>query len=154
MGGTAVQHTVVGTADAIFGESFKGVAQPPLASVAGPDPKSSTNVAFTRDQAWTNCSDLSQPGISPIVNYLASLPWHPKPNCDPGNFYMINNLSPGFLPNGNIDSASIVTRSKVPPSGLRTIGDALNEKKISWAYYGGGYNAARRGGQSLAQPAG
>jgi phospholipase C len=144
MGGTAVQHTMLGTADAIFWETFSGVTQPPLASVADPDPKSSTNAAFQRDQAWTNCSDLSQPGISPIVNYLASLPWHPKPNCDPGHFYMINNLSPGFLPNGNIDAANIVTGSKVPPSGLRTVGDALSEKKISWAYFGGGYNAAVR----------
>src|ERR1700757_942047 len=40
--------------------------------------------------------------------------------------------------------ANIVTGSKVPPSGLRTIGDALNEKGISWAYYGGGYDAAVR----------
>ena len=30
----------------------------------------------------------------------------------------------------------------MPPSNLRTIGDALNEAQISWAYYGGGYNAA------------
>ena len=93
---------------------------------------------------WTNCSDVTQPGIAPIVNYLASLPWHPAPNCASGRFYMINNMSPGFLPNGNIDTANIVTGSKVPPSSLRTIGDALNEKKISWAYYGGGYNAAVR----------
>ncbi len=144
MGGTAVQHTMLGTADAIFWEAFNGVSQPPVASVADPDPQSATNVAFQRDKAWTNCSDHNQPGISAIVNYLATLPWHPSPNCDPGHFYMINNLSPGFLPNGNVDSANIVTGSKVPPSGLRTIGDALNEQGISWAYYGGGYNAAVR----------
>lgn len=144
MGGTLVQHIVLGTADAIFWETFGGMTQPPLASVADPDPKSSSDVAFTRDQTWTNCSDLSQPGITPIVNYLASLPWHPKPNCDSGHFYAINNMSPGFLPNGTIDSANILAGSKIPPSGLRTIGDALNEKKISWAYYGGGYNAAVR----------
>ena len=74
MGGTAVQHIMLGTADAIFWETFSGVTQPPLASVADPDPTSPTNAAFTRDQNWTNCSDLSQPGISPIVNYLATLP--------------------------------------------------------------------------------
>jgi phospholipase C len=78
------------------------------------------------------------------VNYLASLPWHPAPNCAAGRFYMINNMSPGFLPNGNVDAASILAGSKVPPSSLRTIGDALNEKGITWAYYGGGYNAAVR----------
>src|SRR5262249_9106313 len=41
-------------------------------------------------------------------------------------------------------AANIVTGNKVPPSGLRTIGDALNEKNISWAYFGGGFNAAVR----------
>jgi len=144
MGGTAVQHVMIGTADAIFWETFNGVTQPPLASIADPDPKSATDVSFQRDKQWTNCSDLGQPGIAAIVNYLATLPWHPSPNCDPGHFYMINNLSPGFLPNGAIDGPNIVTGSKVPPSGLRTIGDALNEKNISWAYFGGGFNAAVR----------
>jgi phospholipase C len=144
MGGTAVQHIMIGTADAIPWDTFQGVTQPPTAKVADPDPKSSKDVSFQRDQAWTNCSDLTQPGIPAIVNYLATLPWHPSPNCESGLFYMINNLSPGFLPNGNIDAASILAGSKVPPSSLRTIGDALNEKKISWAYYGGGYNAAVR----------
>jgi phospholipase C len=144
MGGTLIQHTMLGTADEIFWETFQGVAQPPVASVADPDPKSSTNAAFQRDKTWTNCSDLTQPGIAPIVAYLASLPWHPPSKCEAGHFYAINNMSPGFLPNGNIDAASILTGGKIPPSTLRTIGDALNEKGISWAYYGGGYDAAVR----------
>src|SRR5262249_30744100 len=62
----------------------------------------------------------------------------------PGRFYMINNMSPGFLPNGTVDATNILSGAKVPPSTLRTIGDALNEKGISWAYYGGGFNAAVR----------
>jgi len=144
MGGTAVQHQMIGTADDIFWETFQGVSQPPTASVADPDPQLPTNVAFQRDKQWTNCSDVTQPGIAPIVAYLASLPWHPSPNCAPGHFYMINNLSPGFLPNGTVDSTNIVSGAKVPPSTLRNIGDALNENEISWAYYGGGYNAAVR----------
>jgi phospholipase C len=144
MGGTAVQHQMIGTADAIFWQTFQGESQPPIASVANPDPKSPTDAGFTSDKAWTNCSDVTQPGIAPIVEYLASLPWHPSPNCADGHFYMINNLSPGFLPNGSVDAANILTGAKVPPSGLRNIGDALNEKGISWAYYGGGYDAAVR----------
>src|SRR5262249_58861092 len=135
---------VSGRADDVVGETSQGVSQPPLASVADPDPKSATDVAFQRDKQWTNCSDLTQPGIAPIVGYLASLPWHPSPNCAPGHFYMINNLSPGFLPNGTIDTANILSGAAVPPSTLRNIGDALNERGISWAYYGGGYNAAVR----------
>jgi phospholipase C len=144
MGGTAVQHQMIGTADDVYWETFEAVTQPPTASVADPDPKSATNAAFQRDKTWTNCSDVNQPGIAPIVAYLASLPWHPSPNCDPGHFYMINNMSPGFLPNGSIDATNILSGSKVPPSTLRTIGDALTEKGISWAYYGGGYDAAVR----------
>ena len=81
--------------------------------------------------------------LTPVKMLAAStVPWHPSPSCDPGKYYMINNLSPGFLPNGAVDSTSILSGAKVPPSNLRTIGDALNDKNISWAYYGGGYNAA------------
>jgi phospholipase C len=149
MGGTAVQHTMIGAADVIPWEKFHGVGQPPLASIADPDPKSSSNVAFQRDKTWTNCSDPTQPGIPAIRNYLNTLPWLQNrsagaTNCAPGEFYMINNMSPGYLPNGKIDSANILSGAKVPPSSLRTIGDALNEKGISWAYYGGGYDAAVR----------
>jgi phospholipase C len=144
MGGTAVQHIMLGSADAIPWDTFQGVAQPPAASVADPDPKSATNAAFQRDKAWTNCSDASQPGIAAIENYLASLPWHPAPNCAAGRYYMINNLSPGFLPNGSVDATSVLAGGKVPPSSLRTVGDALSQRGISWAYYGGGYDAAVR----------
>jgi phospholipase C len=55
---------------------------------------------------------------------------------------MLNNTSPGFLPNGAVDTAGITAGTSIPPSSVRTIGDALNEKNISWAYYGGAYNAA------------
>jgi acid phosphatase len=149
MGGTAVQHIMLGTADAIPWDTFAGQSAPPLASIANPNPKipgsgPSATVAFTVDGNWTNCSDITQPGIAPIVNYLKTLPWNPAPNCANGAYYMINNMSPGFKPNGVIDSASILAGAKVPPSSLRTIGDALNEKGISWAYYGGGYDAAVR----------
>jgi phospholipase C len=144
MGGTAVQHIMIGDADAMPWDTFQGQMAPPAPSIANPDPKSPTSVAFKADKGWTNCSDPTQPGIPAIVNYLATLPWHPAPNCASGRFYMINNMSPGFLPNGVIDGASILSGAKVPPSSLRTIGDALNEKGISWAYYGGGFNAAVR----------
>jgi phospholipase C len=144
MGGTAANHMALGTGDAIFWTTFNGQSAPPASTVANPDPQSSTSDKYKADQAWTNCSDTSQPGILPIVNYLSTLPYNPAPNCALGLFYMINNISPGFLPNGQVDATNIAKGSKVPPSSLRTIGDALNEKSISWAYYGGGYNAAVR----------
>ena len=148
MGGTAVQHVMIETADAIPWETYKGLTQPLAATVTNPDPKSPTNVAFKVDKQWTICSNLAQPGIPAIVNYLATLPWletstNPS-NCQSGRYYMIDNLSPGYLPNGQVNDAGITTGAAVPPSTMRTIGDALNEKNISWAYYGGGYSAAVR----------
>lgn len=144
MGGTAANHVALGSGDAMFWTSFAGEATPPAAQIANPDPQSATSDKFTRDKAWTNCSDTTQPGIAPIVGYLATLPYHPQPNCEAGHYYMVNNLSPGFLPNGALDSAAIAAGTKVPPSPLRTIGDALNEKNISWAWFGGGFDAAVR----------
>jgi phospholipase C len=55
---------------------------------------------------------------------------------------MINNDSPGFLPDGTIDTTGITRGGSIPPQTVRTIGEALNEKGVSWAYYGGAYNAA------------
>jgi phospholipase C len=147
MGGTAVQHTMLMTGDALPWEAVSGLpAVPPATQVADPTPKSATNVGFVRDGRWTKC-DLAQPGIKPIFDYLKSLSWRPDltpSNCEPGRFYMINNTRPGLLSNGALNTAGIMAGTAAPPSSLRTIGDALNERHISWAYYGGGFNAARR----------
>jgi phospholipase C len=148
MGGTAVQHTMLGTADALPWEQVGAFpAQPPAKQVANPNPRSATNAAFITDGRWTECGDPTQPGIKPIMDYLKSLPWRPDltaSNCAPNTFYMINNTRPGFLSNGQLNTAAINAGTAVPPSSLRTIGDALNEKNISWAFYGGGFNAAAR----------
>ena len=55
---------------------------------------------------------------------------------------MVNNDNPGFLPDGTVDTEGIARGGSVPPTNVRTIGEALNDKNISWAYYGGAYNAA------------
>jgi phospholipase C len=148
MGGTAVQHIVLGTGDSIFWEQFGALPPvPPANRVANPNPKSPTNNQYQVDQRFTLCGDETQPGIKPIMDYLRSLPWRPDgtaSNCAPGRFYMINNTGPGFRANGDVDTAGITAGTSIPPSSLRTIGDALNEKKISWAYFGGGFNAAVR----------
>jgi phospholipase C len=80
--------------------------------------------------------------VLPIRRYLASLPYSAPADCAPGRYYMLNNTNPGFLPNGELDAAGIANGTSIPPSNIRTIGDALNDKGIAWAYYGGAYNAA------------
>jgi len=118
----------------------------PPSHIANPDPLPGSDDQYTVDinfdGNFTECADPTQPGVGAVSEYLGSLPYNPSPNCESGHFYMINNDNPGFLPDGTVDTSGIAKGGSVPPSNVRTIGEALNEKQISWAYYGGAYNAA------------
>jgi phospholipase C len=146
MGGTGANHVMLGSGDAIFWSDGKGNPTTPPSHLANPDPLPGTDDVYTVDLGFdgnfTECGDATQPGIKPILDYLQSLPYDPASRCKPGHFYMINNDSPGFLPDGTVDSKHIASGGAIPPINVRTIGEALNEKGISWAYYGGAYNAA------------
>jgi len=146
MGGTGANHVMLGTGDAIFWSNGQGIPTTPPSHIANPNPLPGSDNQYTVDinfdGNFTECGDPTQPGIKPIRDYLKSLPYSPKPNCDAGRFYMINNDSPGFLPDGTVDTKGIAGGGSVPPSNVRTIGESLNDKGISWAYYGGAYNAA------------
>jgi len=147
MGGTGANHVMLGLGDAIFWSDGKGnPTTPPAGVIANPEPQSGTDNVYTVDLGFngnfTQCGDPTQPGVKPVRDYLASLPHRPTPRCAPGHFYMINNDSPGFLPDGTVDTAGIASGFSIPPSNVRTVGEALNEKHVSWAYYGGAYNAA------------
>ena len=146
MGGTGANHVMLGTGDALFWSDGLGNPTTPPSHIANPDPLKGTDDVYTVDLNFdgnfAECGDPSQPGIARIRDYLNSLPYKADTNCKPGHFYMINNDSPGFLPNGKVDTAGIASGGSIPPSNVRTIGEALNEKQISWAYYGGAYNGA------------
>ena len=146
MGGTGANHIMLGTGDDVFWSNGSGVpTTPPAGVIANPNPQAGTNNRYTLDGAWSNCSDPSQPGVGPIASYLGSLPYEAEPNCAPGHFYLLNNVSPGFNADGTLNPSP----TAVPPSSVRTIGDALLEKGISWRYYGGAFNA-----NVLGQPVG
>jgi phospholipase C len=146
MGGTGANHIMMGTGDAIFWSDGQGTPTVPPSHIANPNPLPGTDDVYTVDLNFdgnfTECADASQPGIAPVRDYLASLPYRPNPNCQPGHFYLINNNNPGFLPDGTVDTPGIAGGGSVPPTNVRTIGEALNEKGVSWAYFGGAYNAA------------
>jgi phospholipase C len=146
MGGTGANHVMLGSGDAIFWGDGHGNPTMPPSHIANPDPLPGSDNQYTVDIGFdgnfTACADLSQPGIKPIREYLKSLPYDADSKCEPGRFYMVNNDSPGFLPDGTVDTTGIAKGGSIPPSNVRTIGEALNEKGISWAYYGGAYNAA------------
>jgi phospholipase C len=139
LGGTAANHAMFGTADAIFWSDGNGnAATPPASVIANPNPASGTVNQYTVDGNFVNCSDFNQPGVAPIVRYLNGLPYAAEPNCEENHFYMVNNVNPGFLPNGALANGE----GGIPPSPRKTIGDALITKNVPWAYYGGSYNDA------------
>ena len=67
--------------------------------------------------SYSNCSDPSQPGVKPILDYLKLLRINPR--CEPGHYYLLNNYNPGYFGNGNnayTDQNPSNTPFTVPPS--------------------------------------
>jgi len=126
--------------------------------IENPNPAKGTNNWYTEDGygggsfgagpsfgggSYSDCSDPAQPGVGPVVKYLRSLPRPIDPNCQPGHYYLLNNYNPGFFSNGNnafTDTNANNTPFTVPPSSVRSIGDELLDKSISWKYYGDDFN--------------
>ena len=93
--------------------------------------------------SYSNCADITQPGVRPIVDYLRSLPRPIDPRCEPGHYYLLNNYNPGWFGNGKnaaTDTNPANTPFTIPPSSTRSIGDSLNDRGVSWKYYGDQWN--------------
>ncbi len=141
MGGTGANHIAVGTGLAIYYTDGQGnVATPPANEIENPNPQPGTNNYYTQDGysggSYSNCSDTSQPGVSAVTAYLASLPYTPATRCKEGAYYLLNNYNPGYFGDGTVNTSTFT----IPPSSVRTIGDTLNDANISWKYYGAGWN--------------
>jgi phospholipase C len=94
--------------------------------------------------SYTNCSDASQPGVAPILNYLSSLPRPIDPKCDAGHYYLLNNYNPGYFGDGSdayTDNNVANTPFTIPPTRQRSIGDVLLENHVSWKSYNDQWNA-------------
>ena len=94
--------------------------------------------------SYSDCGDLSQPGVAEITHYLSSLPRPIKSNCVPGHYYLLNNYNPGYFGDGtnaSTDHTVFNTVFTVPPSKVPSIGDELLGANVSWKYYGDEWNA-------------
>jgi phospholipase C len=136
MGGTGANSIVTGTADAAYLQDANGdPLVPPASQIENPNPKPGTNNNFTQDGyaggSYSNCSDPSQPGVGPILDYLRA--HHTRSDCAPGRYYLLNNYAPGYNADGSRNTSSPFT---VSPQTFPTIGDALSARGISWAYFG------------------
>jgi phospholipase C len=171
-GGTGANHIMLGHGDAIwFSDGNGNAAVPPhnvevaagtanggvVDEVENPNPATGTNNWYTEDGygagsfgaassgggSYTNCSDMTQPGVAPIVSYLQALEHPIKPNCEAGHYYLLNNYNPGYFGNGNnafTDTNPNNTVFTIPPSSVKSIGDSLLAAGISWKYYGDQWN--------------
>jgi len=166
MGGTGANSIMLQFGDAIWFSDENGnpltpphsqmtFAGGPVDEVENPNPAAGTNNWWTQDGyggfgnnggstgvygggSYTNCSDMTQPGVGPIVSYLSSLTPPIKPNCDPGHYYLLNNYNPGYFGDGSdayTDHNSSNTPFTIPGTTQRSIADVLLENNISWKSY-------------------
>jgi len=125
--------------------------------VENPNPAKDTNNWYTEDGygggsfgsasygggSYTDCADTTQPGVKEIVKYLKSLPTPIPSRCQADRYYLLNNYNPGYFGNGNnayTDTNANNTVFTIPPSSVRSIGDEMIAKDISWKYYGDQWN--------------
>ena len=122
--------------------------------IENPDPQPGTNNWYTQDGygcwflrlsivrveepiAIARISTLRR-GCAGELSAVASRPIDPR--CERGHYYLLNNYAPGYYEERPQWYADITesggNRITIPPSTLRNIGDALDEKKVSWAYLG------------------
>jgi phospholipase C len=138
-GGTGANHVALGTGDAVWSQRRQR-QRDRAASAQHREPRSAanTNNWYAQDGysggTYSDCSDDEQPGVAAVNGYLKSQ--HVKPNCDKGHYYLLNNYSPGYYGDGSVNSDQFA----IPPSSVRTIGDELVERDISWRYYGDDWN--------------
>ena len=127
--------------------------------IENPNPQPGTNNWYTEDGygggwygspsygggTYSNCFDTRQPGVAQVTTYLSSLQRPIDSHCEDSHYYLLNNYNPGYYGNGSNAYADIGNPAEtvftIPPSPLRTIGDELIEKNISWAYYGDQWSA-------------
>ncbi len=149
MGGTFANMMVLGYADALYYADANGnPAVPPAGQIENPNPQSNTNNWYTNDGygsqstqiggSYTKCSDSTQPGVTPIVNYLKAI--NVNPNCQSGAYYLLNNYVPAFIGTGAQDPTNNGPFTLPPVIKQHHIGDVLTAKHVSWAFFGDRWN--------------
>ncbi len=143
MGGTGANHIMFGFADALpYSDGQGNLATPPIEQVENPNPQAGTNNWWDQDGysggSYSDCNDLSQPGVPAVVNYLESLTPSIKSNCAPNAYYLLNNYNPGY--NGDGTLASQYSAFTIPPTSQKHIGDVLSAAGLSYTYFGEGWD--------------
>jgi phospholipase C len=162
-GGTGANHIMLGYGSLVFYADSKGQpATPPSGQIENPNPQPNTNNYYTEDGygyapapyehnggSYVNCSDRNQPGVAPIMRYLNSLPYAPflGGDCAPNAYYLVNNYNPGYFGTGQPAPLG-PGQFTIPPSKQPNLGTMLNYYRVSWKYYGEGWDGGTEDGEN------
>jgi phospholipase C len=160
MGGTGANHLMLGYGTAVYYANPDGTpGTPPAGQMENPNPQPGTNNYYTNDGygstvtqmggSYTNCSDNTQPGVAPIMNYLQALPYNPflGGDCVKNAYYLLNNYNPGYLGNGTAAPLGPI-QFTIPPTQQPNLGLLLTANDISWRYYGEGWDNGTEAGEN------
>jgi phospholipase C len=144
-GGTGADSVVLGFGGMVYYQDATGKpAVPPSNQIENPNPAAGTNNWYSQDGyaggTYTNCSDKTQPAVAGIDQYLASLSYKPKPNCQANRYYLLNNYNPGYNADGTTASLG-ANDFTIPPQHQKSIANVLDKAGVSWTYYGEQWNA-------------
>jgi phospholipase C len=142
MGGTGANHLMFGYADAVWYSDGNGnMKTPPTNQIENPNPDQGTNNWYDQDGysggSYSNCSDLTQPAVPAVVNYLQALNPPISPRCTTGAYYLLNNYDPGYNGDGSLNT---FTPYVIPPTSQPHIGDLLSAAGLSYTYFGAGWD--------------
>ena len=115
-----------------YGNSFNAGFPPPY-----------TAAPVSGGGSYSDCSDSNAARREGDPRLPASLAAADRSALRAGHYYLLNNYNPGYFGNGKnayTDQNPANTPFTVPPSSTPSIGDDLNDQRISWKYYGDQWN--------------
>ncbi len=138
MGGTGANFQALVTGDAAFFTNLDGTAGVPYGNqIENPNAWKGTNNYYRQDGygggSYVNCSDPKAPGVAGVMAELATQ--HVRnANCDLGHYYLVNNYSMYWNPDGTTKTLGS-DQFVLPPQTIPTVGDMLAAQGVSFKYY-------------------
>ena len=142
-GGSFLNHQYLVCACAPVYPNADAATSPAKASISAIDVDANGNFVRLSPSATSPASVLN--GAATYKNDSTL-----TPKDATGTFYAVNTMQPAYQPSGNAPATSDATgkladpskATTLPPQTGQTIGDLLNAKGLSWAWYAGAWSTA------------
>jgi phospholipase C len=144
-GGTGADSVILGFAAPVYYQDAAGTPSvPPANQIENPNAATGTNNWYTQDGysggTYTECHEAAQPGVKGILKYLKALSYAPASACAPNHYYLLNNYNPGYNGDGTLVALG-ANSFTIPPQHQPSIANRLDDRGVSWTYYGEQWNA-------------